>query len=266
MNRVLWSEVGIITKHRGKGYIMKLMGHLLVTIGEDKMMYIWDIQRILNRKYDISKILNKDNCMVLKKPVQSIDFNAMDNKNINDEDIIECIGHSPTYLDKIIIGYKSGKMQLWNINTCQCIYTFMNHYNFDISSNDNNVGITCIEPAPLLDIVGIGYDNGCIVVHNIKTDKQVMQFEHYNHKSMHGKKQDNFSMDSIHGRINGLTFRGDGIPYLVSVGSDKNIVIWNLKKRKSENIYYYVHLDRIISAKFQSQSPCSFKLFSLQQF
>ncbi len=51
-------------------------------------------------------------------------------------------------------------------------------------------------------------------------------------------------------RINGLTFCKDGIPFLVSVGSDSNIIVWNLKKRKLENIYYSAHSDRIISAKF----------------
>eukprot|EP01083_Nonionella_stella_P101913 289495_1 len=230
-------KVGVITKHRGKVYLMKLMGHLLLTIGEDRKMYIWDLKRLLNRKFDISLILSKPSGhLLIKKPLQTIDFSE------DKEDRIECICHPPTYLNKILIGYRSGKMELWNINSTTLIYTFKNHLAFDISAKgkqkqrDGAIGITCIEASPILDVVAIGFSNGYIVIHNVKTDEMVMRFEHFNH--------------SMNGRINGLSFRNDGIPYLVSVGSDCNIVIWDLKQRKLSNIYYKAHQDRIITAKF----------------
>ena len=59
-------------------------------------------------------------------------------------------------------------MQLWNIRSQKLIYEFASL----------GAPITCLEQSPALDVIGIGLQDGRIVVKNIKTDKTVVQFLH----------------------------------------------------------------------------------------
>lgn len=38
------------------------------------------------------------------------------------------------------------------------------------------VGVTCVEQSPAVDVVAIGLTNGNIIIHNLKLDKTVTQF------------------------------------------------------------------------------------------
>ena len=40
-------QVGVIAKHRGKVTIVKLLGDLLLTVGEDAMLYLWNLRYVL---------------------------------------------------------------------------------------------------------------------------------------------------------------------------------------------------------------------------
>ena len=118
------------------------------------------------------------------------------------------------------------------------------------SKNEERIhaSITVIENSPLLDIVGIGYSNGYIVLHNLKIDQQIMCFHHFNYR---------LQSDVMHHNtpIHDLAFRKDGIPYLVSVSTDTKIVVWDLKTRKLHQIYETAHHNHIYSAKFLEDEP-----------
>ena len=94
--------------------------------------------------------------------------------------------HPITYLNKILLGSKQGTMQLWNIKTSQLVYSF---------KANNNSAITIIKQvkafkilyilliiyfyfkkAPAIDVVGIGYENGRIILHNLKFDEVIVSF------------------------------------------------------------------------------------------
>ena len=40
------NQVGVIRKHYGKVFILKLLGDLLLTVGEDKMLYLWNLRYV----------------------------------------------------------------------------------------------------------------------------------------------------------------------------------------------------------------------------
>lgn len=202
--------------------------------------------RILNRKFDILKLLESAAQSIITKPVSALDFDPQRNDHVANGEVITAVAHPPTYLNKLLIGYSSGRMQLWNINTGHCLYTF-EHLECASSS------ITVIEPSPILDVVAVGFADGMIRIHNVRTDNAVMQFEHFNRKNskpQNDGKMNNLNMETVHGRIHGLSFRTDGVAHLVSVGSDNDVVIWNLKKRTLENVHYGAHRGRIVSARF----------------
>ena len=60
-----------------------------------------------------------------------------------------CMAHPDTYLNKIIIGSKSGKVELWNFISGKRLYTF-----------DFKATVRCLCPSPALDVVAVGLEDG----------------------------------------------------------------------------------------------------------
>ena len=63
-----------------------------------------------------------------------------------------CMGHPDTYLNKIVIGSREGKLQLWNFATGKMLYEF---------TSLGDAAVQCIVPSPALDVVGLGISDGC---------------------------------------------------------------------------------------------------------
>lgn len=69
--------------------------------------------------------------------------------------------HPNTYLNKVLVGSASGKLQLWNIRSGSLIMDFKGY----------NSAISYIEQSPSVDVVAIGLANGEIDVLNLKYDE-----------------------------------------------------------------------------------------------
>ena len=88
------------------------------------------------------------------------------------ESQITVLCHPATYINKIIIGYENGQLELWNIRKKSLIHTFSSHISyfnqFDSTSKSNNSknnnivipSITCIEQSPACDVCAIGFSSG----------------------------------------------------------------------------------------------------------
>ena len=61
-----------------------------------------------------------------------------------------CMAHPDTYLDKIVVGNASGKLQLWNFSSGRRLYEFQLA----------DCAICCIVSSPALDVVGVGLLDG----------------------------------------------------------------------------------------------------------
>jgi len=61
-----------------------------------------------------------------------------------------CMAHPDTYLNKMIIGFDDGSMQLWNFSSENLVHEFVSF----------NSAVRCIAPSPALDVVGIGLADG----------------------------------------------------------------------------------------------------------
>lgn len=101
---------------------------------------------------------------------------------------ISAVMHPHTYINKILFGSEQGEMQLWNIKTSKLIYTFKGW----------GTHVTCIEQSPAVDVVAIGLANGKIIVHNLKCDETLMEFN-----------QD-------WGYVTSISFRTDDLPIMAS--------------------------------------------------
>lgn len=117
---------------------------------------------------------------------------------------ITTIMHPFTYLNKILLGSEQGCLQLWNLNTSKLIYTFKGW----------NSSVTALEQAPTVDVVGIGLKNGRIIIHNLKFDETLMEFQ------------------QEWGIVTTLAFRLDDSPLLISGTMNGHIILWDLEGRK----------------------------------
>ena len=61
-----------------------------------------------------------------------------------------CMAHPDTYLNKIVVGSSSGKLQLWNFSTGQMLCEF----------RLAQCSICCVVPSPALDVVAVGLADG----------------------------------------------------------------------------------------------------------
>ncbi|KAH6677910.1 WD domain-containing protein [Plectosphaerella plurivora] len=78
------------------------------------------------------------------------------------------ITNMPTYLNKIFVGRKDGWVEIWNISTGKLIYTIL-------PPTKDSGAVTCMQPSPALSLLAIAYAQGTLIIHNILTDKSVVQ-------------------------------------------------------------------------------------------
>lgn len=128
---------------------------------------------------------------------------------------ISCIVHPATYLNKVLIGFSNGVLELWNIRSRRLVYTF------HPLSDGSNAAVACIEQSPACDVVAVGFSNGDILLLNLKLDKVLFSFKQK-------------------GAVTSLSFRTDasaytGVsPYLVSSSSLGEMHVWRLGTKEGE--------------------------------
>lgn len=118
--------------------------------------------------------------------------------------------HPHTYLNKVLVASEEGSMQLWNIKNKKLIYEFSSF----------GSPITCMEQSPALDVIGIGLQDGRIIIKNIKLDKTIVQFLH-----------------SEGGPITSLSFRADKKYPILATG--KIILNYNIETQKENKFFFY---------------------------
>ncbi|KAI1102280.1 WD domain-containing protein [Jackrogersella minutella] len=74
----------------------------------------------------------------------------------------------PTYLNKIFAGRRNGWVEIWNISTGKLIYTLL-------PPSPKYGAVTCMQPTPALSMLAIAYAEGPLVIHNVLTDKKVIE-------------------------------------------------------------------------------------------
>ncbi|KAH8587592.1 Utp21 specific WD40 associated putative domain-containing protein [Bisporella sp. PMI_857] len=78
------------------------------------------------------------------------------------------ISTMPTYLNKIFAGRKDGSIEIWNLSSGKLIYTLL-------PPTIDCGAVTALQPTPALSLLAIAYSTGLIVIHNVRTDKSLLQ-------------------------------------------------------------------------------------------
>ncbi|KAI0387811.1 WD domain-containing protein [Hypomontagnella monticulosa] len=86
----------------------------------------------------------------------------------HDNELTGGICTMPTYLNKIFAGRRNGWVEIWNISTGKLIYTIL-------PPSPNYGAVTCMQPTPALSLMAISYSGGPLVIHNVLTDKRMLE-------------------------------------------------------------------------------------------
>ncbi|OLL22595.1 U3 small nucleolar RNA-associated protein 21 [Neolecta irregularis DAH-3] len=139
---------------------------------------------------------------------------------------ITVLEHPSTYLNKIILGKSDGTFEIWNIKTGKLRYR----------SQLFGKAVTAICQSPVVDIMGIGLQDGSIIVHQIKADQTLMRF-----------KQEEY--------VTSISFRTDGHNIMASSNSKGDISLWNLQTKKINHTFYNAHNGEICRIYFLNGQP-----------
>ncbi|XP_056632205.1 WD repeat-containing protein 36 [Diorhabda sublineata] len=184
--------------HKRKVHLMIPFGAHLISVDESNNIKIWDI---------------KAETVYLELLFSTFNISA--------------IMHPSTYINKILLASDTGSLQLWNINKAKLIYAFKSW----------KASVTCLEQAPAIDVVAVGLSTGRIVLHNLKYDETIMEFN-----------QD-------WGMVTSISFRTDGSPIMATGSACGHIVFWNLEERKVENQLLAAHDGAVTGMVFLPNEP-----------
>lgn len=176
-------------------YISKTIADRLVSIDANNVIVYWDLA---NKK--VLSTINKD---AAKFKICSL-----------------C--HPKNYNEKVLLGSEQGSLQLLNLQNESVLYEFSGWKS----------PVRCIVQSPVVDVVGIGLEDGHIHIHNIKYDENMLKiYQEY-------------------GAITSLSFRLDGQPYLVSTSEVGHVIIWNLERKRLSTQIRDAHSGPISKCQF----------------
>ncbi|KAL2312413.1 U3 snoRNP-associated protein Utp21 [Schizosaccharomyces pombe] len=135
--------------------------------------------------------------------------------------------HPSTYLNKILLGFSDGALQIWNLRVSKRVHEFQEFF---------GDGITSLTQAPVLDVLAVGTVSGRIVIFNLKNGSILMEF-----------KQD--------GQVLSCSFRTDGTPILASSNPIGDLSFWDLSKRRIQNVTYNAHFGSLPKIQFLNGQP-----------
>jgi U3 small nucleolar RNA-associated protein 21 len=138
----------------------------------------------------------------------------------------------PTYVNKMLLGGADGQLELWNINKSTRIHRFS-------GIPETGVAIQALAAAPVLDMVGVGYQDGSVVVLNLRSDELVMKLS-----------------QKEHGPVTCMSFRNDTVGGQLVSGTEKgDLVIWDLNKRSVHSFHRNVHPGGVGTVEFFETLP-----------
>jgi U3 small nucleolar RNA-associated protein 21 len=73
----------------------------------------------------------------------------------------------PTYLNKVLVGTSDGCVEIWNVSTGKMLYTVF-------PSASDFGAVTVLEPTPALSLFAIAYENGPVIIHDVRMDKEII--------------------------------------------------------------------------------------------
>ena len=191
---------------------------------------------------------------------------------------LTCWLHPPTYINKLLLGFSTGLLLLYNVNTRQPIHAYYpvkeyidsratqptaassalsttNPTSSASSSADHSAAsLTCLAASPSPGVISIGTSTGLILQYDIDAQTAPILSSFQQHT----------------GTVTTLSYRTDGTPHLLSGSTDGHLLCWQLgewmdgdgdsggdwKRRPGfHSMVRWAHEGRIVSAMYLPQEP-----------
>ncbi|KAM0675419.1 rRNA-processing protein utp21 [Gurleya vavrai] len=175
-------------------------------------IFIWQEYKIF--EYEINETKNE-----LNQYKEIFNFKYIN--SIEKEHKISFVLHPNTYINKIVIAYENGFLEIYNYHKNKKIYQTINLNN----------KITFLEQSPIIDVIAVALENKEIVMFNLKTDKILFTLK-------------------CEETIKTISFRTDNEPFMVIISENKNLFYYHLEERRC-----VTKLENILNAVFIHNEP-----------
>jgi U3 small nucleolar RNA-associated protein 21 len=178
---------------------------------------------------------------------------------------VTAIVHPQTYLNKVVIGWSTGALELWNFRTSKLIHRFKNVDSLCESAmtgpstakalgalNDDYgaerarlqglgalppAAVTALAKSPAVDVIAVGRASGDIILLNLRADQPIHAFR------------------QTEGPVSGLSFRTDGHAFLAAGTTRGHITVWDLKEKRLHSTLRGAHQSAVTALEFLTQEP-----------
>ena len=151
---------------------------------------------------------------------------------------ITCIAHPDTYINKVVLGNKRGKLLLLNIVTGRIVKVLGGTAD-DLETNDAE--ITFVQNSPALDVIAVGFSDGRCVLYDINKEQAIMTLPH--------------DCKVTCCAFNAQGNQDDNDPLIVVCDVNGTITTWDLEKRRQRDLNQRAHDSEIISCYFFPGQP-----------
>ncbi|KDN39399.1 WD40 repeat-like protein [Tilletiaria anomala UBC 951] len=215
---------------------MIVFGDTICALSADgSALFVWNLLT--------TQLLRRVNLSASSIPLPSASKSRSDDPFVinNADRTATAILHPATYLNKVLLGFSDGSLQLWNIRTGQLIHHFdgrSNLYTHADHSHQHTPGDAPIGPgtqvvalvqSPAIDIIGIGFASGHVLLHDVRLDEPVFRMKI---AAAEGKQDLQNGHVSLVGGVlsrDAISFRTDGNQHSIAVGGTSgNISIFSL--------------------------------------
>eukprot|EP00037_Helgoeca_nana_P000952 m.24549 g.24549 ORF g.24549 m.24549 type:complete len:919 (+) comp11276_c0_seq1:225-2981(+) len=152
-----------------------------------------------------------------------VEFDDLDESHF----AVTAMAHPGTYLNKVLLGSRQGRLQIWNVRSRRMVFEFAGHRS----------AVSCLEPAPVLDVVAVGHEDGCVVLQDLKQDSVAMKLYQEG------------------GAITAVSFRTDGLQMMASGNNTGSIAIWNLEEKSVHSVIHDAHGSAVTALKYLASQP-----------
>ena len=196
-------------------------GESLISIDSDNNLHRWDTKAAFGSLVEVMSVEEPEIIDVFDKIV------------LPSDDVVTCVMHPHTYLNKIVLGYESGRIDIWNVRSFKRVYTVKSH---------PESGVSTIVQSPVVDVVAVGLSSGQVIIMNLKRDEIISTFSH-----------------SGEGAVTAVSFRTDtgcaDTPIMVSASANGSLAVWDLVKKQLLTVVRGAHDGHITAATFLQGEP-----------